>query len=76
MSDLNVFVSECLALCQICSAAGVFTKNVVCAPPVTVCKEQLNSSGGRAMAIVVNSGQANAATGEEGMNVARETTKV
>lgn len=51
-------------------AAGVFTKNRVCAPVVLVCRE--NISDGRAQAIVVNSKNANACTGEVGMKNARQ----
>ena len=51
------------------TAAGVFTKNSVTAAPVLVCREHL--SGGRAQAVIVNSGNANACTGELGMANAR-----
>ena len=47
------------------TAAGVFTKNSVTAAPVLVCREHLNE--GRAQAVIVNSGNANACTGEVGM---------
>ena len=45
-----------------CAAAGVFTTNRAVAAPVVVSREHLAS--GRARAIVVNAGCANAATGE------------
>lgn len=48
------------------SAAGVFTKNRAVAACVTVDREQL-AKGGSAAAIVVNSGNANACTGEQGV---------
>ena len=51
------------------AAAGVFTKNSVTAAPVLVCREHLND--GRAQAVIVNSGNANACTGEVGMTNAR-----
>jgi glutamate N-acetyltransferase/amino-acid N-acetyltransferase len=51
------------------TAAGVFTKNSVTAAPVWVCREHL--SDGRAQAVIVNSGNANACTGEVGMANAR-----
>ena len=55
-----------------CAAAGTFTKNVFCAAPVTVCREHLGGVGyGSARAVVVNSGNANAATGEPGLAAAR-----
>ena len=47
------------------TAAGVFTKNSVTAAPVWVCREHLTD--GRAQAVIVNSGNANACTGEVGM---------
>lgn len=56
------------------AAAGVFTKNSVTAAPVIVCREHL--SDGRAQAIIVNSGNANACTGEIGMANARRMATV
>jgi glutamate N-acetyltransferase / amino-acid N-acetyltransferase len=50
-------------------AAGVFTTNLVRAAPVQVSKGHL--ADGRAAAVVLNSGNANAATGEPGRAVAR-----
>ena len=49
-----------------CRAAAVFTRNLVQAAPILLCKRQLRRSGGRCQAIVVNSGNANACTGERG----------
>jgi len=54
-------------------AAAVFTTNKAVAAPVVVSREHLSRSGGVARAIVVNSGCANACTGEEGLAVARNT---
>jgi glutamate N-acetyltransferase/amino-acid N-acetyltransferase len=51
------------------SAAGVFTTNIVQAAPVHLNREHL--SDGKAQAILVNSGNANACTGENGMANAR-----
>ena len=51
---------------------GVFTQNRFCAAPVTVCKEHLHQEGG-IRALVVNTGNANAGTGEDGLRRARET---
>ena len=48
------------------SAAGVFTKNLFSAAPVRLSRAHLEASGGRVRAIVVNSGNANACTGETG----------
>jgi glutamate N-acetyltransferase / amino-acid N-acetyltransferase len=54
-----------------CAAAGMFTTNRVCAAPVKWCRERLPSEDIRA--IVINSGNANAATGAEGLENARRT---
>ena len=51
------------------TAAGVFTKNSVTAAPVILCREHL--SNGYAQAVIINSGNANACTGEVGMANAR-----
>ncbi|MEW6676871.1 MAG: bifunctional glutamate N-acetyltransferase/amino-acid acetyltransferase ArgJ [Pseudomonadota bacterium] len=51
---------------------GVFTQNRFCAAPVTVCKEHLHGEG-HIRALVVNTGNANAGTGEEGLARARRT---
>src|SRR5450432_3990947 len=64
--DLALIVSEVPA-----TIAGMFTTNQVCAAPVKVCVERVKT-GGRAQALVVNSGNANACTGKQGMAVARE----
>ncbi|MCK9379949.1 MAG: bifunctional glutamate N-acetyltransferase/amino-acid acetyltransferase ArgJ [Sulfuritalea sp.] len=53
-------------------AAGVFTQNRCCAAPVTVCREHL-ASDASIRALVINTGIANAATGEQGMQAARDT---
>ena len=60
--DLALVVSETPA-----TAAAMFTQNRVQAAPVLVCKESLQKSGGVVRAIVVNSGCANACTGDVGM---------
>lgn len=54
------------------SVAGVFTANRFCAAPVQVCREHL-ASGDAIRAIVVNTGNANAGTGEDGLRRARST---
>ena len=55
-----------------CPAAGVFTLNDICAAPVQLCKEILNRSGNKVAGFVANSGNANAATGTQGMADAKE----
>ncbi|MFN7642382.1 MAG: bifunctional glutamate N-acetyltransferase/amino-acid acetyltransferase ArgJ [Burkholderiales bacterium] len=54
------------------TAAGVFTRNRFCAAPVTVCREHL-AAGAGIRAFVVNTGNANAGTGEPGLAAARQT---
>ena len=52
--------------------AGVFTQNRFCAAPVQVCREHLGAGGG-IRALVVNTGNANAGTGSDGVARARRT---
>jgi glutamate N-acetyltransferase/amino-acid N-acetyltransferase len=68
--DLAVVFSS-----QPASAAGVFTLNRVQAVPVALCKKNLKLSRGRARAVVINSGCANACTGERGMQDALLSTR-
>jgi glutamate N-acetyltransferase/amino-acid N-acetyltransferase len=58
--DLALIVSKSPA-----TVAGMFTTNQICAAPVKVCIDRVKK--GRAQAIVVNSGNANACTGKQGM---------
>jgi glutamate N-acetyltransferase/amino-acid N-acetyltransferase len=59
------------------SVAGVFTQNRFCAAPVQVCREHLAlntvASAGGIRAMVINTGNANAGTGEDGLMRARST---
>ena len=55
-------------------AAGVFTTNLACAAPVQVSREHL--ANGHAAAVVLSSGNANAATGERGRTDARRMTEL
>ena len=68
--DLALITSDAPA-----SAAAVFTTNLAVAAPVVVSRDQLQRSGGRAVAIVVNSGCANACTGADGLAHAREMVR-
>ena len=63
--DLALIVSEAPA-----AVAGLFTTCQACAAPVKVCLERVPK--GSARAVVVNSGNANACTGKQGMRDARE----
>jgi glutamate N-acetyltransferase/amino-acid N-acetyltransferase len=56
-----------VATSQPVPAAGIFTTNLAQAAPVLVSKRNLGLSGGRARAIVINAGCANACTGTQGM---------
>ena len=47
-------------------AAGVFTSNRMTAAPVVVTRAHLEATGGRAVGVVLNAGNANAATGMTG----------
>ena len=61
-----------VALDDGCTVAGVFTQNRFCAAPVQLCHDHL--AGGKSIrALVINTGIANAGTGEPGMLAARET---
>jgi glutamate N-acetyltransferase/amino-acid N-acetyltransferase len=65
--DLALVVSD-----QPASAAGVFTRNRIVAAPVRVCRERLPSS--QARGVVICSGNANACTGQRGLDDARRMT--
>ncbi len=67
--DLGLIYSDVPAV-----TAGVFTTNQVQAAPVLIDKERLMQ--GRAQAILVNSGSANACTGKQGMEAALATSKL
>ena len=61
-----------LALDPGCTVAGVFTQNRFCAAPVLLCRSHLDS-GSEIRGLVINTGIANAGTGEPGLQAARET---
>jgi glutamate N-acetyltransferase / amino-acid N-acetyltransferase len=65
--DLALIISEVPV-----AVAGMFTTNQVCAAPVKVCVERVKK--GVAQAVVVNSGNANACTGKQGLADALEMT--
>ncbi|MGC6483404.1 MAG: bifunctional glutamate N-acetyltransferase/amino-acid acetyltransferase ArgJ [Synechococcus sp.] len=60
--DLSLLVAPDGAVC-----AGTFTTSVVRAACVDLCAQRLSDGGGRAKAVVTNSGQANACTGDRGL---------
>lgn len=53
--------------------AGVFTQNAFCAAPVTLCKSHLKAESGAIRYLFINSGNANACTGDQGMQDAKAT---
>ncbi len=66
--DLSLFASDRPTV-----AAGVFTRNRVVGAPVTLCRERVPSESVRA--VLINSGNANACTGEQGLRDARASAK-
>ncbi len=68
--DVAVLVSE-----TPCAVAGVFTTNVFKAAPVLEC-QRLLAEGKEIHAVLVNSGQANACTGEEGLKRCKESKRM
>ncbi|KZT59830.1 putative glutamate N-acetyltransferase precursor [Calocera cornea HHB12733] len=69
--DLGLIVSTA----ERTSAAACFTRNVFKAAPVLLSQDVLAKSGGRAAAVVVNSGCANAVTGKQGLEDARDMAR-
>jgi glutamate N-acetyltransferase / amino-acid N-acetyltransferase len=65
--DLSVVLLDAGA-----SVAGVFTQNRFCAAPVQICRDHLQSGKG-IRAMLINTGNANAGTGDDGMARARST---
>jgi glutamate N-acetyltransferase/amino-acid N-acetyltransferase len=61
-----------LALDAGCRVAGVFTQNRFCAAPVQLCRRHL-ASGSEIRSLVINTGIANAGTGEPGMTAAEQS---
>ena len=58
-------------------AAATFTQNVFCAAPIMVSRQHLDGvSYGTARAVIINSGNANAATGSIGMEAAQESARI
>jgi len=66
--DLTVFLLD-----EGAAVGGVFTQNRFCAAPVQVCREHLKH--GSIRALVINTGNANAGTGEEGLKRARRMSE-
>ena len=58
------------------SVGAVFTQNRFCAAPVQICREHLAKNAGQSLgirAMVINTGNANAGTGSDGLNRAQST---
>ena len=58
-----------------CNTAGIFTKNRVKAEPVKLCKEILSKNSKTIRGVILNSGNANACTGEQGQLAAKTMCK-
>lgn len=67
--DLAVVAAD-----EACTCAATFTQNRFCAAPVQVSRER--AASGKARAVMLNSGNANASTGEQGLAVARESARM
>ena len=68
--DLSLLLAPEGAVC-----AGTFTTSLVRAACVDLCAERLQSRGGRARAVLTNSGQANACTGDRGLIDSQRATE-
>jgi glutamate N-acetyltransferase/amino-acid N-acetyltransferase len=68
--DLSLLLAPEGAVC-----AGTFTTSLVRAACVDLCAERLRASGGRARAVLTNSGQANACTGDRGLIDSQRATQ-
>ena len=68
--DLSLLLAPDGAVC-----AGTFTTSLVRAACVDLCAERLAASGGRARAVLTNSGQANACTGDRGLIDSQRATQ-
>ena len=68
--DLSLLLAPAGAVC-----AGTFTTSLVRAACVDLCAERLQASGGRARAVLSNSGQANACTGDRGLIDSQRATQ-
>lgn len=66
--DLSLLVCDHPAV-----AAGVYTQNIVCGAPISLNRERTPTDSARA--VVINSGVANACTGEQGLRDAREMAR-
>ena len=69
--DLALLLAPVAAVC-----AGTFTTSVVRAACVDLCRDRLVSLGGQARAVLINSGQANACTGDRGLVDSQRATQV
>jgi glutamate N-acetyltransferase / amino-acid N-acetyltransferase len=68
--DLGLIIAD-----EEVTAAGVFTQNLVQAAPVILCRRHLHKAASRMRAVIVNSRNANCATGEAGMAASEATAQ-
>jgi len=64
-----------MELAEAAHTAAVFTRNAFCAAPVSVAREHLRACASQPRYLLVNTGNANAGTGGEGMTAARACTE-
>ena len=62
-----------ISLIEGTQTAAVFTQNIFCAAPVTVAKNHLNSN---VKSLIINSGNANAGTGQKGLEICLKTCEI
>lgn len=72
-AGLDLAIVASADMTQRTTAAALFTTNLVKAAPVLVSQAHLTANGGQVRAVLINSGCANACTGDEGMSVAQTT---
>jgi glutamate N-acetyltransferase/amino-acid N-acetyltransferase len=72
-SGLDLAIVAASDLARPTTAAALFTTNIFKAAPVLVSQAHLAANGGQVRAVLINSGCANACTGEEGLSAAQTT---
>jgi glutamate N-acetyltransferase/amino-acid N-acetyltransferase len=73
-ADPNRLDLAVVASYKACTCAATFTTNRFCAAPVQISRER--AASGVARAVMLNSGNANASTGDQGLAVARESARL
>ena len=73
-ADPNRLDLAVVAADEACTCAATFTQNRFCAAPVQVSRPR--AAAGVARAVMLNSGNANASTGEQGLAIAKQSAKL